>query len=85
MGRAGRGPLLRQSLADHRQDGVPGRAVKDKWGKAFPAERALVLLRIADRIEEKLCILAQVETIDNGKPIRETTLADLPLAVEHLR
>ncbi len=52
---------------------------------ASPAERACVLLRIADRIEEKLDVLAMVETIDNGKPIRETKAADLPLAVDHFR
>ena len=44
---------------------------KDAWGRTSPAERALVLLRIADRMQEKLDLLAMVETIDNGKPIRE--------------
>jgi aldehyde dehydrogenase len=58
---------------------------KDKWGQASPTERAGVLLRIADRMEEKLSLLALVETIDNGKPIRETTAADLPLAIDHFR
>jgi len=58
---------------------------KEKWGRASPAERALVLNRIADRIEENLPLLAMVETIDNGKPIRETTAADLPLVVDHFR
>jgi aldehyde dehydrogenase len=60
-------------------------AAKDKWGRTPPAERALVLNRIADRIEEKLELLATVETIDNGKPIRETKAADLPLGVDHFR
>ncbi len=60
-------------------------AAKDAWGDASPAERSLVLLRIADRIEQKLDVLAMVETIDNGKPIRETKAADLPLAVDHFR
>jgi len=60
-------------------------AAKEKWGNASPAERALVLLRIADRMEEKLQLLATVETIDNGKPIRETVNADLPLAIDHFR
>ena len=60
-------------------------AAKDAWGDASPAERSLVLLRIADRIEQKLDVLAMVETIDNGKPIRETKTADLPLAVDHFR
>ena len=58
---------------------------KEKWGQASPAERSGVLLRIADRMEEKLSLLALVETIDNGKPIRETTAADLPLAIDHFR
>ena len=51
------------------------------------AHRALarILLRIADRMEEKLDLLAMIETIDNGKPIRETTHADLPLAIDHFR
>jgi aldehyde dehydrogenase len=60
-------------------------AAKDKWGRTPPAERALVLNRIADRIEEKLDLLATIETIDNGKPIRETKAADLPLGVDHFR
>jgi len=60
-------------------------AAKDAWGSTSPAERARVLLRIADRMEERLEQLAIVETIDNGKPIRETTAADLPLAIDHFR
>src|SRR4051794_11871966 len=58
---------------------------REKWGLTSPAERAKVLNRIADRMEENLDLLAMVETIDNGKPIRETTHADLPLAVDHFR
>ena len=49
------------------------------------AERALILLKIADRMEANLDLLALVETLDNGKPIRETTAADLPLCVDHWR
>ena len=60
-------------------------AVKDAWGRTSPTERSNLLLKIADRIENKLSTLALVEAIDNGKPIRETTLADLPLAVDHFR
>ncbi|MFC0244963.1 aldehyde dehydrogenase [Falsochrobactrum ovis] len=60
-------------------------AAKDAWGKTSAAERALILSRIADRIEENLPKLAAAETWDNGKPIRETTNADLPLAVDHFR
>lgn len=60
-------------------------AAKDAWGKTSPAERAVILNKIADRIEENLPKLAAAETWDNGKPIRETTNADLPLAVDHFR
>jgi aldehyde dehydrogenase len=60
-------------------------AAADKWGRTAVAERAQVLNRIADRIEQYLPFLAAVETYDNGKPIRETNLADLPLAVDHFR
>jgi aldehyde dehydrogenase len=49
------------------------------------AQRALILNKIADRMEEKLDVLALAETIDNGKPIRETTAADIPLAIDHFR
>ena len=58
---------------------------RDAWGRTSAAERSLMLLRIADRMQDKLDLLAMVETIDNGKPIRETTLADLPLAIDHFR
>ncbi|BBE70577.1 aldehyde dehydrogenase [Oharaeibacter diazotrophicus] len=60
-------------------------AAKDKWGASSPAFRANVLNKIADRMEANLDVLALVETIDNGKPIRETTHADLPLAIDHFR
>lgn len=60
-------------------------AAKDKWGSTSATERALILNRIADRMEENLELLATCETWDNGKPIRETTAADLPLAVDHFR
>jgi aldehyde dehydrogenase len=59
--------------------------VKDAWGKTSPAERAMLLNKIADKMESNLKLLAMVETLDNGKPIRETTAADLPLAVDHFR
>ena len=60
-------------------------AAKDAWGRTPAADRARLLNKIADRIEEKLDLLATVETIDNGKPIRETKAADLPLCVDHFR
>lgn len=55
------------------------------WGKTTPAERAAVLNKIADIIDENAELLATVETMDNGKPIRETTGADIPLAADHFR
>ena len=60
-------------------------AAREAWGRTSPAERANMLNKIADRIESRLSTLALVEAIDNGKPIRETTLADLPLVVDHFR
>ena len=52
-------------------------AAKAAWGATSPAERALILNRIADRMEERLDVLALVETLDNGKAIRETRAADI--------
>ncbi|MBP7002768.1 MAG: aldehyde dehydrogenase family protein [Amaricoccus sp.] len=60
-------------------------AAKDAWGRTSAAERALILNRIADRMEENLELLARAETWDNGKPIRESTAADIPLAIDHFR
>ncbi|WP_201714290.1 aldehyde dehydrogenase [Rossellomorea arthrocnemi] len=60
-------------------------AAKDAWGKTSVAERSNILNKIADRIEENLEMLAVAETWDNGKPVRETMAADLPLAVDHFR
>lgn len=60
-------------------------AAKAAWGRTSAAERAGVLLKMADRIEAHLPMLAAAETWDNGKPIRETMAADLPLAIDHLR
>ncbi len=60
-------------------------AAADKWGKASPTERANVLLKIADRIEANLELIATAETVDNGKPIRETMNADIPLSADHFR
>ena len=55
------------------------------WGKTPVAERSLALLRIADRMEENLEKLAVAETWDNGKAVRETMAADIPLAIDHFR
>jgi aldehyde dehydrogenase len=60
-------------------------AAADKWGKTDAATRSNILLKIADRLEANLELLAYAETIDNGKPIRETLNADIPLAVDHFR
>ncbi len=60
-------------------------AAAPAWGRTSVAERAVTLNRIADRIEEHLTELAVAETWDNGKPVRETLNADLPLAVDHFR
>jgi aldehyde dehydrogenase len=60
-------------------------AAKDMWAAVTPAERANVLNRIAQRMEDNLELLAVAETWDNGKPIRETRNADIPLAIDHFR
>ena len=60
-------------------------AAKEAWGRTSPAERAQILNKIADRIETNLEKLALAETWDNGKPIRESTAADIPLAIDHFR
>jgi aldehyde dehydrogenase len=60
-------------------------AAREAWGRTSAAHRAGILNKIADRIEAKMSTLALVEAIDNGKPIRETTAADLPLVVDHFR
>lgn len=60
-------------------------AVADKWGKTSISERSNILLKIADRMEQNLELLAYAETVDNGKPIRETLNADIPLSIDHFR
>ena len=60
-------------------------AAADAWGKTSPTERSNTLLKIADRLEANLELLAYAETIDNGKPIRETLNADIPLSIDHFR
>ena len=56
-----------------------------EWGKSSAAERAIMLNRIADRMEENLTAIAEAETWENGKPVRETMAADIPLAIDHFR
>ena len=60
-------------------------AAKDKWAATSPTERSNILLKIADRIEANIEKLAYAETVDNGKPIRETLNADIPLSADHFR
>jgi aldehyde dehydrogenase len=60
-------------------------AAKDEWGQRSPAERAAVLNAVADAIEENAEMLAVAESYENGKPVRETLAADIPLAADHFR
>ena len=60
-------------------------AAAPAWGKTAPAERAAILNKIADRIEENTAALAVAEVWDNGKPVREALAADIPLAADHFR
>src|SRR5262245_58001689 len=60
-------------------------AAAPAWGATSPTERSNILLKIADRMEANLEVLAVAETWDNGKPVRETLAADIPLAIDHFR
>ena len=60
-------------------------AAKAAWNNSSPTVRSNVLLKIADRLEANLEMLAVAETWDNGKPVRETLAADIPLAIDHFR
>jgi aldehyde dehydrogenase len=60
-------------------------AAKDAWGETAPAERSRILNKVADAMEANLEMLAIAESWDNGKPVRETLNADLPLAIDHFR
>ena len=60
-------------------------AAAPAWGKTSAATRSIILNKIADRLEQNLSAIAVIETIDNGKAIRETMNADLPLAIDHFR
>jgi len=77
--------VARSSAEDVEQALDAAHAARESWGRTSVAERATILNKIADRMEAKLSVLATAETIDNGKPIRETTLADIPLAIDHFR
>jgi aldehyde dehydrogenase len=60
-------------------------AAKEEWGQRSPAERAAVLNDVADAIDENAEMLAVAESHENGKPVRETLAADIPLAADHFR
>ena len=60
-------------------------AARAAWGRTSVTERSNILLAIAQRIQDNLALVAEAETWDNGKPLRETTNADIPLTVDHFR
>jgi len=77
--------IARSDAADIEKALDAAHAAKDAWGRTSTTERANILNRIAQRMEDNLAALAEAETWDNGKPIRETMAADLPLAIDHFR
>ncbi|MFF2084659.1 aldehyde dehydrogenase [Nocardia sp. NPDC058176] len=77
--------IARSSAADVELALDAAHRAAEAWGATSAAERANILNKIADRIENNLEALAVAETWDNGKPVRETLAADLPLAVDHFR
>ncbi|WP_424933936.1 aldehyde dehydrogenase [Amaricoccus macauensis] len=81
----GIGEIARSDESDINDALDAAHAIREKWGKTSPTERSNILLKIADRMEQNLDLLALAETWDNGKPIRETTAADVPLAIDHFR
>ena len=79
------GEFPRSNAADIDKALDAAHAAADAWGRTSVQERSHILLKIADRIEANLELLAVAETWDNGKPVRETLNADVPLAVDHFR
>src|SRR5271163_1800760 len=77
--------IARSNAADVDRALDAAHAAKKAWGKTSTTERGRMLEKIAQRIEDNLEMLATVETWDNGKPIRETMAADMPLAADHFR
>ena len=77
--------MARSDEADIEKALDAAHAAAPAWGKTSAAERAVILNKIADRIEENLESIAVAESWDNGKPVRETLNADIPLAVDHFR
>ncbi|WP_102141751.1 aldehyde dehydrogenase [Mycobacterium hubeiense] len=77
--------VARSTEADIEKALDAAHAAAPAWGKTTAAERALILNKIADRMEENLESIAVAESWDNGKPVRETLNADIPLAIDHFR
>lgn len=77
--------VARSNAADIEKALDAAHAAKDAWGKTSVAERSAILLKIANRMEENLERIAVAETWENGKPVRETLAADIPLAIDHFR
>ena len=77
--------VARSSAADVDKALDAAHAARESWATSSPAERARVLNNIADRMEQHLEQIAVAETWENGKPVRETLAADIPLAIDHYR
>ncbi|MEO0426217.1 MAG: aldehyde dehydrogenase [Pseudomonadota bacterium] len=79
------GEIARSDASDVEAALNAAHAAADAWGRTSVTERSNILMKIADVLEKNLELFAICETWDNGKPIRETRAADLPLAVDHFR
>ncbi|MEM9394642.1 MAG: aldehyde dehydrogenase [Pseudomonadota bacterium] len=79
------GEVARSDASDVEDALDAAHAAKDAWGRMSVGERSAILMKIAQRLEDNLELLAICECWDNGKAIRETRAADLPLAIDHFR
>ena len=79
------GEIARSTAADIETALDAAHAAADGWGRTSVTERANILMKIAQRMEDNIELLALADTWDNGKPIRETMAADMPLAIDHFR
>ncbi len=79
------GEIARSDASDIEAALDAAHKAKDSWGQTAPAERSNILMKIAQRMEDNAELLAVAECWDNGKPIRETRAADIPLAIDHFR
>ncbi len=77
--------IARSASADVERALDAAHAAKDAWDRTSAAERANILLSVAQTMQDNLALLAQAESWDNGKPIRESMAADIPLAIDHFR